>query len=242
MTVNGSITLTSVNGTAQLVVTGTWIAVTDNGTWWMFSAGNLYFTGGSASNGEEFCVKFSVGGASGTSGTSGSSGTSGTSGYTSGLYLEANVTSRTSSVENPNTLSDGELIVQPHNTVTQDPLSISSNGLQQVGISVDAYLDTALTTLQTNALLPILSTIEDAANSGNYANGDTIATLSFRNISQTGSFTLGVVYIDTLINPWTGFWSFNSGFGAFTYLNGNGSTSSPYYTVDVNGDIGSGDV
>jgi len=54
MSLNGSITLTSITGTAKLVVTGTWTGVTDNGTWWNFQAGNLYFSGGAAINGEEF--------------------------------------------------------------------------------------------------------------------------------------------------------------------------------------------
>jgi len=107
---------------------------------------------------------------------------------------------------------------------------------------VDAYTDPGLNTLQTNALLPILQNIENAGASGNYAQGDTIATISFSNITQTASFTLGVVYTNTIGYPWTDAWDYDSSFGGYTYLNGNGSTSFPYYTIDANGNLASGDV
>jgi hypothetical protein len=78
MSVNGSITLTSLSSSAQVVASGTWLnGIIDNGSWWNFSNGNVFFTGATAGNDEEFCVKFSVGGSDGPTGPTGPIGPTG---------------------------------------------------------------------------------------------------------------------------------------------------------------------
>jgi len=106
MGVNGTITLTSLTSTAQVVASGTWNnGIIDNGSWWNFSNGNVYFTGATAGNGEEFCVKFSVGGNDGPTGPTGAEGPTGPAyEYRQVFYVDPNGSNSSS---DPNFIGPG---------------------------------------------------------------------------------------------------------------------------------------
>ena len=118
-------------------------------------------------------------------------------------------------------------------------MTLSTNGINQTGISSDAYSDSTATTLVTDGLDNVLSDVE--SRWGDFKIGDVVAEFVFNNITQTSTFTLKIKKDN---NTFTNLNAFTSGDGLVNVFEGvtTPSGNNNYYIIDVNGDIDDNDI
>ena len=118
-------------------------------------------------------------------------------------------------------------------------MTLSTNGINQTGISSDAYSDSTATTLVTDGLDQVLSDVENRWS--DFRVGDVVAEFVFNNITQASTFTLKIRKDS---NTFTNLNAFTSGDGLVNIFEGvtTPSGNNNYYNISVDGDVDDNDI